>query len=154
LDPISVAMETPAHIQQELIAELDEPSISPSRIPPKPQKKPTVPLASLTAPLPTGTFKLSPKKYPLPLPAPKTKSTAYIRLLGTLASRQITETPDEIELTASPVCHHYHVTVDNRSGQIMWIDPLDDISQALLNITFYPQDGDILTRGELEVLIR
>ncbi len=151
LDPITVAMETPVLIQQEILANLDNPQ---TRIPPKPKHIPNPPLVRENFPLPTVTFPLSQRKEILTPPPPEMTPSISVKLLGPLAERQFVDAPDEIEFSGSPQTTHYYVTIDNRTGEILWIDPLDDLGKSLIQWHFEPLEGEILTKGELEVFIR
>jgi len=151
LDPITVAMETPVLIQQEILANQSTPQ---TRLPPKPKHIPSPPLVRDNSHLPAVTFPLSQRKEILSPPPLSAAPSISVTLLGALADRQVVNAPDEVEIFGPPRTTHYSVTIDNRTGSILWIDPLDDLAKILIQWHFDPFEGEVLTKGELEVSFR
>ncbi len=151
--PISVQMEAPIMTQQDIVASAQDDPLPRSQFLQKPKRLPAIPvIASHTLPPPV-TFGFCEHKLPFNLPkvTKKHKPIVQVRLLGGLANRKVLSS--ELELNASQVFQtsHYTVTVDDRSGKILWIDPLDDVSRVLSHLHFNKKENGSISKGELEV---
>lgn len=154
--PVSVAMEAPVAHHEEIIAQTEEETLPNVRILPRPKKKLSVPLLP-RKPLPPAVAEgFSRQKFSLNFPAIKDTRPyqAHLTLLGGLAGRKLIRSEFQLERNEAHEACCYAVTVDDRTGKILWIDPLDEISAKLSHMEFEKKKNGSITKGEMEVCFK
>ncbi len=154
LTPISVAMDPSPSRDADVKADADHETLAFAKRPQRPDVPPSPPVIGMWAPTiltlsswPKDNVSITPPKTGRPV-------SAQLKLAGLLAKRKIADGPKEVNRTYQTGQCRYQLTVDNRKGRVFWIEPLDSISEDLLSLQFEPVEGEIFTKGDIEVTLR
>jgi len=151
LEPISVAMETPVLIEQKIRRNFDEPL---ARLPPRPKSDPSPPMIQTRLLPPSNFFSLSPPSNQLAPPPAEISPSLTVALLGPFENRTFVNAPSEVAHLphANDAC--YTLMVNNRTGEIVSISPLDEFAREMIEWKMEPKEGELLTKGEVEVYVK
>ncbi len=156
---ISVALESSGIERGEVAASIPEDPKPLYSLPARPKQKPGLP----GLPLDNQTkfigqesrlLTLQRKNSPyLPPPPEKNAPSVSIVLLGKLAHRTMTKALPSLK-ASSIKNSQYSVTVDDKTGSIIWISPADDLGLLISQIKLNQLPSQTLTKGILEVQVK
>lgn len=154
LTPISVAMDPLLETEADVKANADHEVLAFAKLPQRPEVRPSPPVLGTWAPTLLTASSWPRYKVSVALPETGHPLSAKLKLTGLLAERKIVDGPKEVSRTFQTRQSRYQLTVDNRKGRVLWIEPLDSISEDLLSLQFEPVEGEIFTKGDLEVSLQ
>ncbi len=156
---ISVALESSGIEQGDVSASIPEDPKPLFSLPARPKQKPrpfNLTLGPKTKFIGTESRLLTSRRknspYIPPAPSKETPSVSFV-LLGTLADRTIAKTIPSLKAN-SIKNSQYSVTVDDKTGSIIWIYPSDDLGLLISKIKLNQLPSQTLTKGILEVQVK